>query len=113
MSILLVVSFRFPYLHAWPKCHIPSKGYLKNLHRHVLHGRAWFPVRSADRELEFIEIKEAIEAWCLDHFSCTHADPSLSCEAIASRILEEFSPCQRVEILEDGENGALVSKEPA
>jgi hypothetical protein len=110
MKICLVVSFRFPLLHAWPECRVPGKDYLRHPHRHLLHGRAWLSASHPERETEFIDAKEKIEAWCRERFSGPVV--GLSCENVAREILEAFS-CQGVEILEDGENGALVLKEPA
>jgi hypothetical protein len=97
----IVVSFQFEGIHYWPE----AKNYLKNPHRHLFKGRAWKDVLHNNRDIEFITLKNNIEFYFRSH----GADfENKSCEDIAEMILKEFELSQ-CEILEDGENGAVVS----
>ena len=116
----------------------PSFEYLRNLHRHELHIRVELGVFGFDREIEFIALKDDLDLFLKRTISGknvlyeTHsADPSdtitewerlhgsifrneASCEEIASFLGEYLRRTyddrreSLVEVLEDGENGAVV-----
>lgn len=99
----IVVSFQFEGIHYWPE----AKNYLKNPHRHLFKGRAWKDVSHNNRDIEFIDFKNQIEFYCKSYSHGSNFK-NKSCEDLAEMILKKFKLSQ-CEILEDGENGAIVS----
>ena len=106
-------------IHAWPQCPYPEVGFLKFPHRHIFEIVAVKQVTHGDREVEIIKLRRAIEAHLIECYAigghgsvCEFG--SMSCEMIAEHLIEQFdlSAC---EVLEDGENGAVVyaTTEPA
>jgi hypothetical protein len=106
-----VVRTRFKGIHCWPSAPNGAYEFLRNPHRHEFHVTVWIEQFHDDRDIEYLEFKDwldgNIKAGNLDH---------LSCEMMARRIIEqvelEYSKNQarsiRVEVSEDGENGALI-----
>jgi hypothetical protein len=102
--------------HRWPDAP-PHRAYLRTRHRHLF----WFRV-----EVEVEGLDRVIECHDLAHFTRTaignawhpgleqdHDFDTLSCEAIAETLATILhrrynAPC-RVQVLEDNENGAMVS----
>lgn len=102
----IIVSFEFEHVHRWPDCNVKGVTYLKYPHRHVFKGRAWKHVHDANREIEFIDFKHKILQFIKEQFGETS---TMSCEMMAESILIAFK-CDKVEIMEDGENGAVVRR---
>lgn len=98
-------TLQFAALHSWPA----AKGavsFLANEHRHVFHIRCEWDVEHDDRDLEFVTCKIRIDRWLRNEFP--HATIGhMSCEMLARKLLVEFDCC-KVEVSEDGENGATV-----
>jgi hypothetical protein len=107
MNIEIIVTLEFERLHHWPACQIPSVLYLRNLHRHLFKVTCWKKVRHEDRDIEIITFKNEVLAFC-EAGGGLGDDMTLSCEAIAMRILRTFE-LSRCRVLEDGENGAEVT----
>lgn len=100
-------------LHKWYNCDIEEVMYLKNLHRHNFGITAYVETSHNDRDVEFIEFKHQIEKYLKDKyfdakFNCLNFG-SMSCEMIASELLEKFNLC-KCEVNEDNENGAIVER---
>ena len=111
MKKWIIVKTDFIGFHCWPDA--PTEvGFLRHTHRHLFKVRLWLEVTSSDRELEFFILQKKLKAFI------KHAlfDPNASCEMMAETILEYFSnrwgkrAC-KVEVFEDGENGAVVESE--
>lgn len=98
-------QFVFEGFHRWPDAP-PEHGYLGSLHRHMFHFRVELPVCHDDRDIEFIELKRRVMAYV---HQIAPLALNWSCEAWARAVLEEFS-ASRVEVSEDGENGAVVCR---
>jgi hypothetical protein len=64
------------------------------------------PVASLDREVEFIDLKERVEA--VTKVFSDNPGP-LSCEQLAESLMRCFG-FSKVEVLEDGENGAVAEQ---
>lgn len=103
------VTFQWSGVHQWPM----AKGrheYLKHPHRHLFKGMAKIQVFNQDRELEFFEVLDYIHEQ-LGSYRMLHTH---SCEYVAQdlivRLMEKYGPDRdiEVEIMEDGENGAVV-----
>lgn len=101
-------------VHHWPACPLEEVAYLRDLHRHMFHIKAYANVSHGDRDIEFIVLKHKILNWFYDGWFDSELRlfnfGSMSCEMIAERLIEEFN-LSRCEVSEDGENGAIVSVE--
>ncbi len=97
--------------HCWADCPLVEVDYLRDLHRHVFWIKAYIEVFHDDRDVEFIQLKHRIQDYLLDRYYDTslrlHEFGKMSCEMIASELIEEFDLCQ-CEVNEDNENGAIV-----
>ena len=98
----------FEFVHCWPDA--PNEMYyLRSPHRHVFHVYTHIEVLHNDRELEFIQVKHAIDYFLHN----THFAQESSCEDIAHRIAEYLMQQYgdrtiSVSVFEDDENGATV-----
>ena len=105
----IIVTLQFAGVHRWANCPIDEVSYLRDYHRHVFHVKVWKTVEHDDRDTEIIMFKRDVKSFIrenyydVDHDACFFGD--MSCEMIAKLIYHEFS-CSKVEVLEDGENGA-------
>lgn len=100
-------------IHRWKECSLDEVSYLKDYHRHIFHIRVYKWVNHNDRDTEFIKLSHDIRTYLnnryyLDSFKCLQLGDR-SCEMIAQELLDVFD-LQSVEVLEDGEGGALVNK---
>jgi hypothetical protein len=106
-AIVVTAACRIAATHHWPNATAPV-AYLRFPHRHEFHVRVWKRVTHADRDVEIIQLKERVEATLAG--LATNGDFGfMSCEMIASAIIE-LCGVDRCEVLEDGENGAEVSR---
>ena len=94
--------------HKWSDAPYPVE-FLRNKHRHVFHVRCWFEVSHHDREIEIIMRQWDIEKFLKENFGEVCEFGGMSCEAIARMIMQKFDAAQ-VEVLEDGDGGALVRR---
>lgn len=112
MKTKIWVTDQFTRLHHWPDAP-EDVAFLRHPHRHVFHVCVWIKVNHDNRDAEFFQVKRVLaEAMAeLD-------DPYLqwptekSCEQFAQTILrhmqQSYPSCFKVEVSEDGENGAEV-----
>jgi len=108
MSLKVYCTTAFRGFHRWADA--PSEvNYLASVHRHTFHVRAEFAVRHGGRHIEFItkqaEIDKAIAS--------LRVEPDVllwSCEMWAEAIGIAVG-ADSVEVSEDGENGAVWTKE--
>lgn len=113
MRSFVVVTLQVEGFHCWPEAPEEVK-FLRDNHRHLFHIRAVKEVAHGDRDVEIIMLKRALQRdlhACFVHPSsndlvCEFG--SMSCEHIAKHLFEthSLSYCQ---VLEDGENGGIVS----
>lgn len=105
MKTQIIVTLQHEALHYWENADsIPEMSFLKNPHRHMFHFKVWKTVEDLDREIEIIQFKHQI----LDYLNeYNHNFDTLSCEQIAMAVGNKFE-ADAVEVLEDGENGALI-----
>lgn len=108
-------TVKFEALHRFPDaksfCH---QGYLENLHRHIFHIKCEWNVTHTNREKEFIDLQHEVREFLQVHFpiDSTMGIPNMgptSCEMLAVELLQQLG-LERVEVSEDGENGAIVEK---
>lgn len=85
-------------------------GYLRNKHRHVFHVECEFSVSHNDRDIEIISMQHQID----NYFKSTYGDPAefgtLSCEEIASRLMQYYPKLCAVTVREDGWGGGRVTR---
>lgn len=110
------VSLRFEALHRWDEA-FEEVEFLQNPHRHEFHVTVQVEQRHDDRDVEYIDLKRSLQNW-VDHYVPKDKDlGQMSCEMIAKDVLNQLSEWYgqgrdyRVEVTEDGENGALVETE--
>ena len=102
----IIVRTQFIGFHCWPDAPEPQ-AYLRDRHRHTFHVEATKQVTHADRDIEFIELRERVDVWIKERQQQDSA--TMSCEHWAIAIAEQFD-FDAVEVNEDGENGARWSR---
>jgi len=115
MKTYVIVRLQVDGLHSFPAARelYPEVGFLADEHRHMFHIEAACAVTHTDRDKEFIMLKRNV----VDYFrqmyykpeKRTHDFGSMSCEAIAMDIQNQFD-CEWVEVWEDNENGGRIEK---
>lgn len=103
-------TFRIPGVHYWPN----AKNYLQYPHRHLFHFRVEMSVTDSDREFEFIAFGRNLQYQTERGIFGTEP-VTFSCETIAEKVvrhlIEVFGDRDyTVEVSEDGENGATISR---
>jgi hypothetical protein len=101
------VNLQVEGLHKWGDCNLEDVIYLRNLHRHIFHIKVIKQVTHNNRDIEIIMFKNQILFYLKGKYKGNFGN--MSCEDIAEDILKEFD-CHIVEVLEDNENGAIVSR---
>jgi hypothetical protein len=108
----ITVSFSFEGVHLFENA-AGKYAFLAYPHRHLFIGKFTTTVEHNDREIEFLEFREAllnfVHSWGIDL-------GRRSCEDMCHEILDWFQTTYdrwaEVSIFEDGENGATVTLEP-
>lgn len=95
---------RFEATHRWPAA-AGAVRFLRHPHRHVFHVRAEMAVSHDDRQVEFLGLQRRLEQTCL-RLKAKALARTWSCEHYARAIGMQLG-CTRVEVSEDGENGAV------
>jgi len=119
MKKQVVVSLQMEGQHSWPQCPFQEVAFLRNEHRHIFHIKCWKTVQHDDRDVEIIMLKRSIQETMIECWGEPSKNPgvrmiplkfgSMSCEMIAREIIDTFD-LDACEVLEDGENGALISR---
>lgn len=101
-------TVQFEGIHHWPGCPFEAVRYLRDPHRHIFHIKAHKRVYHDDRDVEFIMLKHEIQQYLAATYSGGIMGAK-SCEMLARELMERFDLIQ-VDVSEDNENGAIVSK---
>lgn len=115
MKTYVIVRLQVDGIHNFPaaKQLFPEVGFLADDHRHMFHIELACAVTHTDRDKEFIMLKRDVQEYLEKKYyrpvSRTHMFGAMSCEAIATELLEVFD-CEWVEVWEDLENGGRVQK---
>jgi len=111
MKKTIIIKTRFEAIHCWPECPYDDVAFLRNPHRHEFWIEVEIEVSHNDRDIEFIKAKRELDSWLTSVFGKDIG--SISCEELAETIMNSglFWHVQSVTVLEDGENGAKISKE--
>lgn len=104
---MIWVTETFDALHCWQAAP-ESVSFLRNLHRHVFHVKLYVAVKHGDRDVEFINLKHLLRVFLNEEYEGSAT--ALSCEQFGEEILNRFPEAVKVEVSEDGENGAIVQR---
>lgn len=117
LTTKIFITSQVPGLHYWPQAQEKSKNhkYLSSPHRHLFHIKVTKYVYHNNRDIEFLDLKDQLanvltQVWPCAINTYTHDFGAMSCEMIADRLLYMLN-ADEVEVSEDGENGAVVTKE--
>jgi hypothetical protein len=112
----IYVTFRLEGFHRWPAAAetFPEVAFLTDRHRHVFHFKCYAHVSHTDRDEEFILLSRKIQKSLRDSFTKSTANVlefgSMSCEDIGDWLLDQFPNLYKVDVSEDGENGAVIER---
>ncbi len=108
--MLVVSTLQFEAIHCWPGAPDFCE-FLRFPHRHVFHIRCERAVSHDDRDVEIIQLKRSVSRFLQDQFPFPQRDMgTTSCEQLA-RMLADYFLLTRCEVLEDGENGAVIERD--
>jgi hypothetical protein len=112
-KISVVISLQLEGLHCWPEAKdvFPDVAFLSDLHRHMFHFKLYKKVYHDDRDVEFIRWKREVVSYLNSKYKADNVEylnfGRMSCEQIGIELANQFD-CYRVEVWEDGENGAII-----
>lgn len=110
MKKTIIIRTRFEAIHCWPNCPYEDVAFLKNPHRHEFWIEVEIKVSHNDRDIEFIRAKRELDSYIATGYGEDLG--STSCEDIAESIMNSgLFHFDSVTVMEDGENGAKISKE--
>ena len=103
-------TFQVSGVHCWPG----APNYLQFPHRHLFHYRVEMSVWHDDREVEFIQWKDELAQFV--RTEVLFDSVFMSCEQLAKNMITHLLLVYGerdyvVEVSEDGENGAKVSRD--
>lgn len=107
MQVNVIIKLEFEAVHCWPDCPLESVMFLRNKHRHIFKVTCKAGVSHANRDIEFIMLKHAVEQYLRATYDKKDIG-SMSCEMICKDLLDVFPVLNYVCVEEDGENGAEV-----
>jgi len=115
MKLTGFVTFSQIGFHRWPDAPLDT-AYLRSPHRHVFKVRLDFEQTHTERDVEYHALQSHAIEWFATYQSTLIGDES--CEVMATALLKwcELNYAGRwfkVEVSEDGENGATVETEAA
>lgn len=103
------VQTRFEGYHRW-KDAPEDVEFLRNTHRHIFHVKLQIEVEKNNRELEFIRVKDWLNEM-LDRVAVGERSCEDLCELILKSTKDKYGDRKvKVEVSEDGENGAIVER---
>lgn len=112
------VRLRYDAHHRWDNA-FEKVEFLQNEHRHEFHVTVRVQQFHNDRDVEYIHLKRRLKDWIQSEYLPEDRDlGQKSCEMMAEDILEQLVEWHgedrryRIEVTEDGENGALLEVEP-
>lgn len=109
MKIYIRIKLFIEGIHCWSECPIKDVSFLRNPHRHIFHISCLKEVKHDNRDVEIIMFKREVETYLRTKFGVPCDFAGMSCEMIASELITKFQ-LHSCEVLEDGENGALLFK---
>jgi len=102
----IFVTTQFVAFHQWEQAPKEVK-FLRNLHRHIFKVKVWYAVKHNNRDKEFFIEKRKLDKYIQD-FVIDKNKIVGSCEMVAAKIANlDDTSIVKVEVSEDGENGAI------
>ena len=110
----IFITTSFQGFHKYPGAKEAYK-FLRDFHRHIFGVRVKTSVSHNDRDIEFIELKNAINEFIEVKLKGELYREEISCEDFADHIADfvrEYTGSNfiEVEVNEDGENGAIIAR---
>ena len=108
MTRSIFVTTDFIGFHRWadaPKV----VSFLRCRHRHLFKVKVWVDVNHNDRDKEFFIVQDHLNELIGDYVDMNHEDVG-SCEMICEYLLDVCPDYVAVQVSEDGENGAIISR---
>jgi hypothetical protein len=107
----IIVTFRLPGFHCYPGAPAPVE-FLRARHRHLFCFVLRFAVTHDEREKEFFIISREVQAVLAARYGTPAEFGTASCEQLARQLFDAYAEqgCYSVEVWEDDENGALVTR---
>lgn len=102
-------TFQVEGFHCWPDAK-GDVGFLASTHRHKFVFTVEMPVTDNNRQVEFITFGRATQGLVESNFGRPARFGAMSCEHIASWLMQVIPECSAVEVWEDNENGARVER---
>ena len=112
LKVEVMSRFTFEGIHNWPEAP-DDVWYLQHEHRHLFHVLIAWRVSHLKRQVEFISAGRDVKDNILGKLTQRHGIyilEDMSCEQLAELLLDQERDASWVEIWEDGENGARVSR---
>ncbi len=105
----IYVQSQFVALHRWSAAP-PDEAFLQAWHRHIFKVRIDLVVTTDDRDLEFFHVQRSLNM-VLHQWQGQEVEKSceMFCDAIFAALQPEYPSLFRVEVSEDGENGAIIT----
>lgn len=107
MTYTVFCTTRFEASHSWPAAPDPV-AFLRDPHRHEFHVRVEVRVDHDDRDIEFIMLKREVDRFIAEDLGEVNFSCEMYADAIKAHVEDEYGRPARVEVSEDGENGAIV-----
>lgn len=103
----IFITTQFEGFHKWENA--PDEvAFLRNFHRHLFKVKVYFKVNLTDRDLEFFIQKKEINKQIYNYLSKRKGTME-SCEKMCEFIASTDNRITKVEVNEDGENGAILT----
>ena len=95
--------------HSYPDAPA-SCAYLSKRHRHIFIISCEFKVSHNNREIEINTMQEQLSAKLQEEFGAPCEFGSLSCEDVATWLLNRFPEMSEAKVLEDGFGGSIIQR---
>lgn len=107
MKIQVITNIDIEGFHRWADA--PDKvDFLRFRHRHLFNIKCYFNVENPDRELEIFMLEWKLKDYINNKWGSPAEFDGMSCEMIATDILNNFNACEKVQVLEDNKGGGVV-----
>lgn len=106
----IFITTEYEGIHCYPNA--PEEvAFLRHPHRHMFHVRIDLQVTHSDRDVEFIMFRREIDKMIAERITeMQHRSCEMICEILLEYVIEKYPNRKcRVEVSEDGENGAYLN----
>lgn len=102
------VTFQFEGLHMYKDA--PEEvSFLRTPHRHLFHATVWVQQHHNERDIEYLQFKFYLQRLFQNGWNFVESSCEEMAEQIGMAVIRRYPDrLIKVEVLEDGENGALL-----